>query len=374
MTKLRSMTTLVACALLVLQAGTASNANAQDSAYAPLPRPDVVRGLYVSRWAVLTPRVWGLVRLAQRTEVNTLVLDVKDDRGLVLYRSRVPLAREIRADRESPVSAARIRALLDTMRANGIHAVARIVVAKDPLLARARPALAVRRRGTNTPWLDAHGAPWLDAHHREVWEYAAALAEEAVALGFSEVQFDYVRFPDDPRLRSEATFPLAAGRSRAQVIREQLGYLHQVTDSLGVPMAIDVFGATTTVHNDMGIGQVWESFADQAEYVMPMTYPSHYPKGTYGISYPNAQPYAVIDRALKDGLARNAAVPNAGRIVPWYQDFSLGRPRYGAKEVRAQIRAGHDNGIDSWVLWNASSRYTESALLPEPPPAPEATP
>jgi len=328
-------------------------------------RPVVVRGLYVNRWAVLGQRMWELIAVAKRTEINALVLDVKDDRGYVLYRSSVPLAKEIGADSTMPVSANRMRAILDTMRANGIFPIARIVVAKDPVLANAKREWSIERRSDGKPWLDKDGNPWLDPHQRAVWTYAADLAAEAVALGFSEVQFDYVRFPDEPRLVRETRFPLAKGRVRAMVIREQLGYLKGRVTQLKVPMAIDVFGLTTTDSTDMGIGQRWEQFADQADIVLPMTYPSHYARGTYGISNPNASPYATIDHAMKDAKARNAKVTPAPEIVPWYQDFTMGAPRYGVTQVRAQIRAGYDNGVRSWILWNPGSKYTISALRPE---------
>ena len=327
-------------------------------------RPPVVRGLYVNRWAAISRKMWNLIDIAKRTEVNALVIDVKDDRGYVLYRSSVPLARAIGADTVNPMPLSRLRAVLDTMRANGILPIARIVVVKDPLLAQAKREWAVKRRSDGKPWLDARGNPWLDPHQRGVWEYAADLAAEAVKYGFSEVQFDYVRFPDDPRLIRQASFPLANGRERDEVIRQQLGYLRSRVNPLGVPMAIDVFGLTTTNTTDMGIGQRWEQFADQADVVLPMTYPSHYGRGTYGIARPNANPYDVIDHALADGIARNRNVPNAAEIVPWYQDFTLGAPHYGAKQVRAQMQAGYDHGIRSWILWNPGSRYTLSALRP----------
>ena len=340
-------------------------AQSSDTVRAPrLPRPDVVRGLYVNRWAAVGQKVWDLIGIAKRTEVNALVLDVKDDRGYLLYRSSVPLARAIGADRVNPMSAARMRAVLDTMRAHGIYAIARIVVAKDPMLATAKREWAVQRRADGKPWLDSHGNPWLDPHHREVWAYAADLADEAVRLGFSEVQYDYVRFPDERRLLSEARFPLAKGRRRDVVIRDQLGFLRSRLVSSGASMAIDVFGATTTIDNDMGIGQTWEQFADQADVVLPMTYPSHYPRGSYGIAHPNAEPYAVLDRALRGARLRNRGVKNAGEVVPWYQDFSMGKPRYGVAELRAQMQAGYDNGMFSWLLWNPGSRYTVKALRP----------
>jgi hypothetical protein len=305
-----------------------------------------------------------LIGVAKRTEVNALVIDVKDDRGYLLYRSSVPLARRIGADTVNPMPAKRIRAILDTMHANGILPIARIVVAKDPILANAKRDWAVKRKSDGTPWLDRKGNPWVDPHQRAVWTYAADLAVEAVKLGFSQIQFDYVRFPDDPRLLREATFPLAKGRARDAVIREQLGYLRSRLIPLHASMAIDVFGLTTTVTTDMTIGQRWEQFADQADIVMPMTYPSHYYRGAYDIPHPNAAPYAVIDRAMKDGLARNRGITNAAEIIPWYQDFTLGLPRYGTEQVRAQMQGGYDNGVRSWVLWNPSSRYTLHALRP----------
>lgn len=353
--------------LVALAAAPAVAQTTPPAAGAAMPlvaRPTVVRGLYVNRWAAIGQKIWQLIGVAQRTEINALVIDVKDDRGYLLYRSSVPLAREIGADTIQPMSAARMRAVLDTMRANGILPIARIVVAKDPLLAGARREWAVVRRSDGKPWLDQNGHPWLDPHQRGVWSYAADLAAEAVKLGFSEVQFDYVRFPDDRRLIRDAVFPLAKGRTRATVIHEQLGYLRSRVSALKVPMAIDVFGLTTTDSTDMGIGQRWEQFAGQADVVLPMTYPSHYARGTYGISRPNAHPYAVIDHALRDARERNRHVAKAAEVVPWYQDFTLGPPRYGAAQVRAQIQAGYDNGVRSWLLWNPGSSYTLSALRP----------
>jgi hypothetical protein len=360
-----SLATLLVAPPAPAQAATASPVARSESTAVPLvPRPPVVRGLYVNRWAAIGQRMWDLIGIAKRTEVNALVIDVKDDRGYVLYRSAVPLAHAIGADTVNPMPASRMRAVLDTMRANGILPIARIVVAKDPLLASARRDWAVKRRSDGAPWLDQSGNPWLDPHQRGVWSYAADLAAEAVKLGFSEVQFDYVRFPDDPRLIRQAAFPLAKGRHRDQVIREQLGYLRSRVKPLGVPMAIDVFGLTTSDSTDMGIGQRWEQFADQADVVLPMTYPSHYARGTYGIARPNANPYDVLDHALTDGLARNRTVVNAAEIVPWYQDFTLGAPRYGVKQLRAQMQAGYDNGVRSWMLWNPGSKYTIGALHP----------
>jgi hypothetical protein len=332
---------------------------------APLvPTPSPLRGLYVNRWAAVGQKMWQLIDVAKRTEINALVIDVKDDRGYVLYRSRVPLARDIGADTVAPMRADRMRAVLDTMRAHGIYPIARIVVVKDPLLARKKREWAIERGSDGRPWLDKSGNPWVDPHQRGPWQYAVDLACEAIDLGFSEVQYDYVRFPDEGRILTEADFPLAQGRDRASVIRDQLRFLRGSLRPYGVPITADVFGLTTSDSTDMGIGQLWEKFVDAVDVVLPMTYPSHYARGNYGLKRPNAAPYQVIDRALRDAKRRSQGIANAARVIPWYQDFTLGAPRYGAEHVRAQMQAGYDNGVHDWILWNPGSNYTVAALRP----------
>lgn len=350
--------------------GASSTGRAADSVVAPrvvrVPTPDTLRGLYVNRWAALGRKLNTLIGVAKRTEVNALVIDVKDDRGFVLYRSSVPLAREIGADTADGhwMSREKLRAVLDTMAAHNIYPIARIVVAKDPLLAQKKLDLAIKRKSDLKPWLDKNGKPWLDPHERVVWQYAVDLAREAHELGFSEVQFDYVRFPDEKRLISETVYPLANGRTRAQVIRDQLGFARNALKPLGMRVTADVFGLTATDTTDMGIGQRWEMFIDQVDVVLPMIYPSHFARGTYKLRNPNARPYETIDHALKDAIARTDSIPNAAAIIPWYQDFTLGAPRYGAAQIRAQMKAGYDNGFQSWILWNPSSNYTLAALEP----------
>jgi hypothetical protein len=333
-----------------------------------VPTPDTLRGLYVNRWAALGSKLRTLIDVAKKTEINALVIDVKDDRGFVLYPSDVPLAHEIGADTADGhwMSRTKLRAMLDTLAAHQIYPIARIVVAKDPLLASKKLDLAIKRKSDLQPWLDKNGKPWLDPHHREVWQYAADLAREAYHVGFSEVQFDYVRFPDEKRLQREAIYPLANGRVRAQVIREQLGFLRRAVKPLPMRVTADVFGLTATDTTDMGIGQKWEMFVDQVDVVLPMVYPSHFARGTYKLRNPNAHPYETIDNALKDALERTKPVVGAAKIIPWYQDFTLGPPHYYAEHIRAQKKAGYDNGFPSWILWNPKSNYTIAALEPRP--------
>jgi hypothetical protein len=214
-------------------------------------------------------------------------------------------------------------------------------------------------------WLDQDGVTWLNFYHQEVWDYHVALAVEVARAGFPEIQWDYVRFPDAPEpVLSRAVFPGAGERTKAQAVRGFLAYAREALDREGVLMTADVFGVTTSYRRDVGIGQLWESFIDQVDVALPMVYPSHYWTGSFGFQNPNAYPYEVVRRALRDAVRRSGEVQGAGQVRPWLQDFSLGQPPYGAPEVRAQIQAAYDVGIREWILWNPGSRYTEAALFP----------
>ena len=322
-----------------------------------LATPNPVRGLYVNRLVAQGPGIWRLIALARRTRVNALVFDVKDNNGLILYPSTVGLAHVIGADTVRPMPVRRLHALMDSLRKYRIYSVARIVVARDPVLAAHRPQWAVVHRPN-----DPERSAWLDPRHREVWAYAADLASEAAGRGFSEVQFDDVRFPTSMGESERVELTSPDGRTLGEVIRAQLGFLQARVAVLDVPMAIAVSGLAAVDSSDQGVGQRWEAVADRADVLMPRLYPSLFAAGTFGLANPNAQPYEVVRRALADVKRRDSAIRGAARIVPWYQDFTLGTPTYGEEQVRAQMRAGEDAGIRSWMLWNPASEYTEAVL------------
>jgi hypothetical protein len=317
-----------------------------------VPAPAAVRGIYTA--SVSGPRLASLLRLADETEVNAFVVDIKDDVGQVTHPTRVPLARQVGAQRSHIPDLA---ALVARLREHGVYPIARIVVFKDPLLANARPEWSIRR-DDGSVWADNRGVHWVDPFNREVWDYNIELAREAIALGFSEVQWDYVRFPDVPGsyLRT-AVYPARDGQAMADGIREFMIYARERLGDLGVPLTADVFGVTTSARGDVGIGQVWEKLADVTDVLLPMVYPSHYARGTWGHNVPNAAPYQVVRRAVEEGLARSAVIPGAASMRPWLQAFSLGQPPYGPREVRAQMQAVYDAGVQEWILWNAAARY-----------------
>src|SRR5882762_3617819 len=234
---------------------------------------DPIKALYVNAWAFGSNKLAQLVRLADSTEINAFVVDVKDDTGCLLYPSEVKVAQEIGA-------------------------------AKDPLLAERRPKWSVQNRDGSGLWRDRIGTAWVDAYNDSVWIYAAQLAQEAVRLGFNEVQFDYVRFPDEPKeAMAEAVFASRKPReTQREGVQAGIAILAHRIQPLGVPVTFDIFGLTSSATGDLGIGQVWEDFVSIADVVLPMVYPSHYYKGSYGIAWPNGEPYRVVRNALSEAL------------------------------------------------------------------------
>ena len=336
-----------------------------------IPDTTPVRAIYVNAWAFGTKKFYQLVHLAETTEVNAMVIDVKDDTGYLTFRSEVPVGVEIGANRQLRARDAGARVAL--LRAKGIRPIARIVVAKDPLLAANKPAWAIQN-ASGGAWTDRKNTKWVDAFNDSVWVYAASLAAEAVRIGFVEVQYDYVRFPDESKARmAKAVFPARRGtESSREGINRNLLLLATRTRALGVPFTIDVFGLTTTAVDDMGIGQYWEDLVSSADVVLPMVYPSHYRRGVYGVASPNASPYIMVRRALEDGVRRNKALAprRVAEIRPYLQAFTLGSPRYTSLQVREQVRALTELGIQSWVLWNPRSVYDRGYFKPDPLPAP----
>jgi hypothetical protein len=332
----------------------------------PLTRPpSPVRAIYVNAWSFGSRRFYDLVRLAERTEINAFVVDVKDDTGYLTYRSEVPTAIAIGAIGQP--RARDVRERLRVMREHGIHPIARIVVAKDPLLASRKPGWSVRHVDGGL-WHDRLDFAWVDAFNDSVWVYAAELAAEAVRVGFAEVQYDYVRFPDEPesRLASAVFAGRHPGETTRHGITRNLRPLGERTRALGEPFTSDVFGLTTSAPTDMGIGQMWEDLVTSADVVLPMVYPSHYFGGYYSLKHPNDEPYKVIRRAMQDAIRRSAPLGKTAEIRPYLQAFTLGPPRYTPALVREQIRAAEELGITSWVLWNPRSAYDAEIFRPRP--------
>lgn len=343
--------------------------------------PDSVRALYMTSWVAGTPSLrTKLVDLIKETEINAIVIDIKDDTGRISFEVSDPLLQEI-GSQEIRISD--IKDFISELHEHNIYVIGRISAFQDPFLAHKRPEYAVQRASDREIWKDRKGISWVDAGNRDVWKYLVAIGKESYNVGFDELNYDYVRFPSDGNMQ-DIYYPISEDRinadpnyGKAQVLKEFFAYLDRNLAQTGAVISADLFGMTTTNSDDLNIGQILEYVLPHVDYVAPMVYPSHYPTNFIGLANPAAEPYKVIkysmDEAKKkaDKMDLEIASTTPGyntnsfqKLRPWLQDFDLGAD-YDAEKVRAQIQATYDAGLDSWMLWSASNRYTEDALLPK---------
>lgn len=316
-----------------------------------------VKGIFVTGWmAGIEKKIDDFIELTKQTDINAFVIDVKDDTGTVSYLdSTVPLAKEIKATRRKIKD---IRALIKKLKAENIYLIARVVVFKDPLLAKTKKERALPLKDETTTWIDDE---WVNPYLLENWDYVIALAKEALDLGFDEIQFDYIRFP---ALGYGATQVAHESElSKEAIINTFLSYAKEELSVYNAPISADIFGAVTSIKDDLGIGQKLESICSVVDIVSPMVYPSHYAHGVFDLEVPETAPYETIYYSMDDAIKR-LTPDHPVRLRPWLQDFSL-KHAYGVEEVKEQITALNDLGIEEWLLWNPRSRYTIAALLPE---------
>ena len=328
-------------------------------------QPKVVRAAYLTYYGVADKGIRERVlELVARTELNAVVIDVKGDRGLIPYRTAVPLALE--AGAQGPVIIKDFEGLLASLKARNIYTIARIVTFKDNVLARHRPDWAILDTRTGKPWIDNEKLAWVDPFREEVWDYAIAIAKEAVAKGFDEVQFDYVRFPTDGKLSAAKYSQPNNAQTRLPAIAGFLAKARRELGPMGAFIAADVFGYTAFNDNDTDIGQRVEELAIHLDYICPMVYPSGYHRGIPGVRNPVAQPYEIVKESVR--LTRKRTVPGAVQVRPWLQDFrdyAFDKRIFGVNEVRAQIRGARDGGALGFMLWNPKNDYTGAALAPK---------
>jgi len=315
------------------------------------------KALYLSVYGIGSASLRGAaLDLIAETELNALVIDVKGDRGIVPYRSAAQAAAGLA---QPVVTVPDMSALLADLRARGLYLIARIVTFKDDPYAMAHPDWAVHdARGQI--WKDREGLAWIDPFRSVAWERSLALAEEAAALGFDEIQFDYLRFPD------------AAGLAFAQADTQEnrmaaiAGFLDAARQRLArhnVFIAADVFGYVAWNRDDTHIGQQLESIMAHVDYLSPMLYPSGFSFGIPGQRDPVAAPYEIVRQSLARALERTG-MPGL-RFRPWLQafrDYAFDRRAFGEREIRLQIDAAEAMGTNGWMLWNAANRYGDAGL------------
>jgi hypothetical protein len=313
-------------------------------------KPDA-KGIHVSIYMAASDSDLGkLLGLVQRTELNAMEVDLKDEAGMIGFAYDNALAKQAKA----PQDLIKLDAVVDRLRYNDVYTICRIVTFKDPKLAKARPDLAVHNK-SGAPWGPGF---WLDPYSKEVWDYDIGVAIAAAKAGFNEVQFDYMRFPSDGDTTT-CVYPHQDGRTPKDVISGYLQYAREQLAPYNVFVSADLFGLTASNQGEMGIGQNVPAIAKQADYISPMVYPSHYHLGEYNIKVPENNPGDTVYRSLEDFLKETKGT--SAKLRPWLQDFSL-KVHYTPEMVRAQIDATEKAGVDEWLLWDPNCTYSESAL------------
>ncbi|HAL60938.1 MAG TPA: hypothetical protein DCP08_00840 [Chloroflexi bacterium] len=324
-----------------------------DVVLQPLEATFEAKGIYITFGLLASEeKVRALIDMVARTELNAIVVDIKGDWGRLAYHSENPLALEIGAEQKGWME---VQELLRLCRERGIYTIARLVVFKDSVLAKGRPDWAVKRPD-GALFVDGKGSLWVDPFREEVWEYNIAIAREVAALGFDELQIDYMRFPSDGEAKTLLYSQPSTEESRYRAIE---GFMARLQAELAplVFISADVFGLTPWVDHEAGIGQMIENVAPYVDYFSPMLYPSLYTEGVlrFEIPDPAHHPYEVVYRSLLLAAQRTDT-----KIRPWLQHYSFHGVQYGLEEYRAQKRAAYDAGADGWLFWNASGIYEEA--------------
>lgn len=320
-------------------------------------RPASGKGIYVSAETIASgERLDGILDMIERTELNALVVDIKDNEGSIHFDSEVELASEIDAVRSTFDAEAVVQKIKD----RDITAVARIAVFEDPALAEARPELAIHDTESDEPWATSQGRAWANPYSADVWEYNTELIQEVTDLGFDQVHLSYVHFPTDGPLDRADYGQEDSAETRQAAINEFLDAAYAVSGPTQAVLSADLFRSTLLDgHHEQG-GQELLEMTERLDYVHPMLYPAHFPAGSLDLEQPGDEPYEVVRQSLEH-------LPShlAPRVRPWLQDFSFGSGmRYSDVEVREQIDAAEDSGASGWLLWNSENYYHENALEP----------
>jgi len=342
-------------------------------------KEEPIKAVYATSWSVSKDsHIYYLTSLALSTEINAVVIDIKDFSGYITYDSKLPQVKEYLAKQ---VRTKDLKGLIEKLHGAGLYVIARMTVFQDPRLALARPILGIHSKekldletipvfSKITLWKDRSGLAWIDPAAKEAWEYNAAIAKEAISLGFDEINFDYIRFPSDGDLR-DMVFPFwgQSVSSRHMVIKDFFKYLREELPE--AKLSVDLFGLSTISHDDLGVGQIIEDAFWYFDYISPMVYPSHYASGFSGFENPGEHPYEVILRSMESALSRlnkfNLSNKKEVKLRPWLQDFSLA-VHYSAEMVKKEIEAVQDSLKDDFagfMLWSPNNIYTKDALSSE---------
>jgi len=330
--------------------------------------PEAVKGIYVTACVAGTPS-WreNLKKLIETTELNSVVIDIKDYSGTISF-----LDPDFPQTNVSGCRVSDMKEFVEELHKSDIYVIGRITVFQDPFYTKLHPELAVKKKSDGGVWKDHKGLAFIDVGAKPYWDYVVDLSKKSYALGFDELNFDYIRYPSDGNMKDTNYTWTIGSSTKPQMLKSFFSYLHDSLKDTGAKISADLFGMTTTNNDDLGIGQVLEDTLLYFDFVDPMVYPSHYPPTWNGFKNPAEHPYEVIKLSMQGGIDKEQALQASlgiststpSKLRPWLQDFDMGAS-YGVAEVRAQIKATYDIGLTSWLIWDAGNKYTTGAFLAE---------
>ncbi|MDP3965374.1 MAG: putative glycoside hydrolase [bacterium] len=343
-----------------------------------LATPVPLRAIYMTQCAVGTPSFRkDLVGLIDGTELNAVVIDIKDYTGRLAFTPADP---SLKASVSDACGARDMEAFIKELHDKNIYVIGRITVFQDPYYTALHPDLAVKRLSNKElNWKDHKGLSFIDVSAKPYWDYIIKIAKASYETGFDELNFDYIRFPSDGNMK-DTFYTWNPGMEKSEALERFYIYLSKALKPSGAVISVDLFGMVTTNYDDLNIGQVLERAMPYFDFIDPMVYPSHYPTGFNGYKKVNEHPYDIVHFSLTHAVERTVATSTsvtalaferigtstpaiyrkpsypASQIRPWLQSFDY-PVTYTPEMVSAQIKANTDAGLDSYLFWDPANKY-----------------
>lgn len=324
-----------------------------------IPTPESVRAIYISSWVAGTPSIRNkLFDFIKQSKINAVVIDIKDSTGIISFPVGNLIVNKYSTD---STRIRNITEIIEELHENNVYVIGRLTSFQDPLLSKKEPSWSFKRIDNGEIWTDRKGLAFINPKSKAAWRYLGDIAEYSYSLGFDEINFDYIRYPSDGNI-SNINYDFDDDLTRSTTMKLFYEYLDTRLRSKNIPISADIFGLVTTAEDDIGIGQVFEDIYPHFDAIAPMVYPSHYGPGYFGYANPNANPYEVVKKSMESAIVRAKAIgENPDKLRTWIQDFNLGAPVYGATQVREQIQATYDIGLNSYMSWDPKNKYTKEA-------------
>jgi len=341
-----------------------------------LKTPTPVKAVYMSECAVGTKSFReSLLKLLDTTELNAIVIDIRDYTGKIAFDTDNPILKEMVSDE---CGATDMKDFVKLLHDKNIYVIGRITTFQNPFYTKLHPDQAVQKKGGGI-WKDHKGLAFVDVGAKPYWDTVVELSKVSYEMGFDELNFDYIRFPSDGDM-ALADYTWDVGKTKQEALEEFFKYLYDNVHPTGVVMSADLFGMVTTNYDDLNIGQQLERALPYFDFIDPMVYPSHYPSGFNGYKNVNEHSYDIVHFSLSHAVQRAIATTTeigsmqyipiastspkvylkpsypATKIRPWLQSFDY-PVTYTPAMVAAQIKANEDAGLDSYLFWDPANKY-----------------